>query len=522
LEEHTVKLLSVGIGKKKRDRAIYVITNKKHIAKEVSLGKQFNLTKGRTLRDGVRKTDKRMLQGLENVLMEKALEWAREAYKAILEKVDELLMEHRDKSLMVKHIRSRWYKTGLGAVKIRRRQYRDEKGKRYRYLLDEVSGMEKENGNTSIKVRDTALGLACTMSFRRSAEILPKALGTEKKTTPIDLSHQSIWKLLGRVADAYIGKTEKEIRHFLNTGEIPQGEGRKVARLMVEADGVMLSLQREKARKAEAKLGIAYEGWKQVGRDRYSTVNKTIFADISNSEQYWSGMYLKLQRKYDLGSIRQTVLGGDGASWVKEGINYTGGQFQIDRYHLNRELCFALGPDKETIQSVQEACRYGDIEKASSILSGALRKAAGEQAEKIARAARYLKNNSSGLRDYRLDLGEEGKEARRTGAIEGNVDKLIVRRMKNQGMNWTLKGMRNMIYVRFLYLEGKLKDWLYQYPKPSPEVIIPVKKARRIIDKKVKEYTTQWLESGLPALHGPHASRPWALVLKSLTQGNIR
>ncbi|MDP2720140.1 MAG: ISLre2 family transposase [Dehalococcoidia bacterium] len=505
IRSDTVKLLSVWIGKKKRDHAIYVITQK-NILRRRSLLVNSLISQKEEL--------KRMIQWLENILMDKALEWAREVYKAILEKVDALLMEHRDKRLLVKHIRSRWYKTSLGAVKVKRRQYRDEKEKRYRYLLDEVSGMEKENGHTSINVQDMALGLACTMSFRRSAEIL-------KKTTPIDLSHQRIWKLLGKVADAYIGKTENETRHFLDTGEIPQGEGKKVARLMVEADGVMLSLQREKARKAEAKLGIAYEGWKQVGKDRYSTVNKTIFADTGNSDQYWAGMYLKLQKKYDLGSLRQTILGGDGASWVKEGIHYTGGQFQIDRYHLNRELCFALGPDKNTIRLVREACEYGDIEKAASLLSEARRKATGDQADKIARAARYLRNNSNGLRDYRLDLGEEGKGSRRTGAIEGNVDKLIVRRMKNQGMNWTLKGMRRMIYVRFLYLEGKLKDWLYQYTEPPSEVIVPVKKARRIIDKKVKEYNPHWLEAGLPALRGPHSSRPWALVLKSLTQGNI-
>ena len=46
---------------------------------------------------------------------------------------------------------------------------------------------------------------------------------------------------------------------------------------MVEADGVMLSLQREKERKAEVKLGIAYEGWEKIGKDRYKTGNKTVF-----------------------------------------------------------------------------------------------------------------------------------------------------------------------------------------------------------------------------------------------------
>ncbi len=411
-----------------------------------------------------------MIQGLENVLMEKALGWARRMYKAILEKIDDLLMHSRDKSLLVEHIRGTWYKTCLGAVRIRRRQYRDRKGKQYRYLLDELSGIDKKNGHNSVKVQDMALELACIMPFRRSAQVL-------RKTTPIDLSHQSIWKLIGKVGDSYIEKADREIKHFINTGEIPQGEGKKVACLMVEADGVMLSLQRERAKKAEVKLDIAYEGWEQAGKDRYITVNKTIFADVVGSEAYWSGMTLKLHKKYDLGSIRKVILGGDGASWVKEGSDHIGGQFQIDRYHLNRELCNALGPDRETIRLVRQACENGDVGKASQILSEARRKAPGEQAGKIAKAYHYLRQNSSGLRDYRLDMGEEGKGLRRTGAIEGNVDKLIVRRMKNQGMNWTIKGIRRMLYVRFMYLEGKLKDWLCQYNASIPEVAIPVKSA---------------------------------------------
>ena len=46
----------------------------------------------------------------------------------------------------------------------------------------------------------------------------------------------------------------------METGEIPEGENRNVSRLLLEAGGVMLSLQREKHRKTEVKLGIAYEG----------------------------------------------------------------------------------------------------------------------------------------------------------------------------------------------------------------------------------------------------------------------
>ncbi len=59
----------------------------------------------------------------------------------------------------------------------------------------------------------------------------------------------------------------------------------------------MLSLQRETAQKAEVKLGIAYEGWNKVGKDSYSTFNKTVYADIAGTDKFCAGMNLKLRGK---------------------------------------------------------------------------------------------------------------------------------------------------------------------------------------------------------------------------------
>jgi hypothetical protein len=114
---------------------------------------------------------------------------------------------------------------------------------------------------------------------------------------------------------------------------------------MIEADGVILPLQRENAHKAEVKLGIAYECWKKMGKDRYGTLNKTAYADIADTDRFWTAMTLKLHQKYALNEI-QYVIGGDGAAWIKEGLDYFGGRYQLCRYHLNRALCKALGHDR--------------------------------------------------------------------------------------------------------------------------------------------------------------------------------
>jgi hypothetical protein len=451
---------------------------------------------------------KAIIGQLDKTLLNKALEWAREAYKTILDEIDKALAEHRTEGLHIEHLRNIWYQTCLGPVKVRRRQYWD--GANHRYLLDEVLGMSKRSHVTN-SVQALALDLVSTMPYRRSADVL-------QKTSAIDLTHQTIWRLVAKAADPYLQKTEQEQKWFQETGEIPAGAGKQVARLMVEADGVMLSLQREKERKTEVKLGIAYEGWEKVGQDRYRTINKTIFADVTGGDQFWAGMSLKLQKQYDLSKIGEMIVGGDGAGWVKEGARYINGRFQLDRYHLNRELTTALGRDQKTKDMVWRACEQGDIKYALRIMAGAAGRAHGASAERITKAYHYLYDNRAGIADYRLKLGEEGKKLRRTGAMEGNVDKLVVRRMKNQGMSWSLQGIRRLLCIRFLVLEGKLTGWLSDQKPHKLQINIPPKSIQRIVTRLSAQEPDAWLQAGLPALYGPYASHPWVKVLRNIME----
>jgi hypothetical protein len=433
---------------------------------------------------------KSFLGQLDRTVLQKVLEWARGCYKDILERLDELIARCTSKEISIEGLRGVWYQTCLGPVRVTRRLYRDREGRR-RYLLDELMGMGRYRHITS-SVQELALEMASAMPFRRSAEVLRKA-------SAIDLPHQSIWRLVARVADPYLEKARRELQWFLETGEISQGEGRKVARLIVEADGVMLSLQREKERKAEVKLGIAYEGWEKVSKDRYRTVNKTAFASLGGGDAFWAGMSLKLQGRYDLGKVGDTIVGGDGAGWIKDGASYINGRFQLDRYHLHRELCTALGKDRETRSKVWRAIEQGEIETGLRLLAEAKSQARGELMQRIAHAYSYLLENRCGLEDYRRGLGEEGKRLRRTGAIEGNVDKLVVRRMKNQGMSWSLKGIQRLLCLRFLVLEGKLTAWLssQEQDEHNTWVTLPRQKIRHIVNRALRRDPSDWLNGGI-------------------------
>jgi hypothetical protein len=102
--------------------------------------------------------------------------------------------------------------------------------------------------------------------------------------------------------------------------------------------------------------------------------------------------------------------------------------------------------------------------------------------------------------------------------MEGNVDKLVVRRMKNQGMSWSLKGIRRLLCVRFLVLEGKLTSWLADKKPYASQISISAKKIHRIVTRLSAQEPDAWLQAGLPALYGPYASRPWVKVLRTITE----
>jgi len=450
---------------------------------------------------------KQLILDLEKTLLARAMEWAKEAYKRLLEQIDCLMARCRPRSWRVVHKRAVWYRTILGAVRITRRQYRDQNGS-YRYLLDELVGMGKHE-HTSVEVKEMALGLVDNMTIRQSADIL-------RKVSPVDLSHQTIHRLLKRAAERIVADTDNALAWFEQTGELPESKGKKVDKLIMEADGVMLSLQREKARKAEVKLGIAYEGWKKVGKDRYSTLNKTVHADIAGTDTFWSGMALKLHGKYDL-TDGQFVIGGDGAGWIKDGVDYFGGRYQLCRYHLNRELCLALGHDRQKLGKVRSCCQRGEFDAALAVLKEAAAEASPDKGKQISRAIKYMVSNADGLEDYRNHTEQLDGELRRTGAIEGNVDKLIVRRMKNKGMSWTYDGIRRMLWLRISIREDTLAKCLRSSRKETVASIVPEKWINRVIDRDLQRDYLSYFTAGLPAVYGPHSSRPWVDMLKSLT-----
>ena len=97
-------------------------------------------------------------------------------------------------------------------------------------------------------------------------------------------SGRTIHRLVGRVIDPYVENEAKEVAEVFDVRVVPESEGRVVSHLMIEGDGASIALQREEERRAEVKVGIAYEGCETVGKGRYRLKEKTTYAGIMNGE----------------------------------------------------------------------------------------------------------------------------------------------------------------------------------------------------------------------------------------------
>ena len=437
---------------------------------------------------------------------------ARGVAEVVFQELDQELMRKREEGLRVKGFKERCLTTVFGDVRIKRRVYVDQSG-RQRYLLDEALGLRKR-AQVSPLLEGRAVFLSSHMPFGKCEQILSSLV-------PVGISHTTIHRLVGKVVDISLDEEAREIADVFEEGVIPEGEGRVVPYLLVEGDGTNIALQREEERRTEVKVGIAYEGWQLVGKDRYALKEKTTYAGIMSGQEFWEGFSVALAQKYDLDKIGQVIVGGDGAEWVKDGAEVLGGLYQLDRFHLLRALRGGLRG--EEVRAVYEACITGDVAEADALLQQAQGKAKGEAVQKIARLRGYLLNNASGLRDYRLEVGRP--HLRGLGAIESNIDKLLAHRMKKHGMSWTKRGGDRMVRLICLRKKGRLQGWTNCRPQAEPPEDSPVSQKVRPEGRRPDgEKLSVWLEAKLPALHGPHCNHPWVQALSAIAHatGAIR
>lgn len=431
--------------------------------------------------------------GLDGELIKIMAELMRTIIAEGLEAIDDQIREREAKDWKNLGREKHRVLTAMGEVEIKRRVYRDGAGKR-RKPLDEQMGLGRYQRETNV-VRMMGAWLATQNSYRDAADELSYLVKNR-------ITHSKIQRMVWAIGNALADVEEAEINHW--DGGADWQEKINAPVLFGESDGVMIALQRERRRKVEARVGIMYTGKKAIGAGRYRLQNKVCMTKLVHNSQEWQQIIQKMADKhYDLSAVKYLITGGDGNVWVKKSFDYISVEQRenvLDRYHLYRASKTALGFSRETIQVVKRMRQHG-LPAVIDDLNQAHKNARGRRKERLAEYIQYLESNQDALKD--VQLSENGRPLS-LGGIEGNVDKLVARRMKGRGRSWRIPGARAM--VTLCRYRPQLRDLTlkltYQPDQPSA-----------LKSKKSIRYGS-WLQCSLPLFSSSYQNQPWAKELR--------
>ncbi len=230
------------------------------------------------------------------------------------------------------------------------------------------------------------------------------------------------------------------------------GSKKVVKELYIEADEDHISLQN--GVKKIAKLAYINEGYRESGgvAKRNELKGVHYFSSIKDKpEDFWSKVSEYIERHYETEKIEKIYLLGDGAAWIKEGLEWVvGAEFVLDRFHLMREAIKISGGDRKIFAGIVEALRDKDREKFEGLVERAMGKAKGDRRglKRIREGRRYIANHWDNIvleLDNRIVKG---------CSAEGHVSHVLADRLSSRPRGWSEEGAEVMVKILSLKYNG--------------------------------------------------------------------
>ena len=175
----------------------------------------------------------------------------------------------------------------------------------------------------------------------------------------------------------------------------------------------------------------------------------------------------------------------------------------LDRFHLACAARSALRNHAHA-RHMLETIRTQGYAAVEQSLQVRIERADESQQAQLVDFSAYLRHNQDSLLD--LEYRPNGHKAGNLGAIEGNVDKLVVRRMKGRGRSWKLQGVRGMLAI--CQARPQLRQLAFQRKPGKLTENHTIRRQRLSIDYAEK------IQKSMPVFSGPHQSRPWVQSLR--------
>ena len=334
--------------------------------------------------------------------------------------------------------------TPFGLLSYMRSYYQHKESKEYHYLVDEKAGIIPHSRiGSNMKAE---LAAACgEMSYEQATSQLSRynpALKVSKQTA-------------SNCVKAFQAKPLAE-----------PSEKRRVDELYLEADEDHLKVG---GRRAQARLVYFHEGVAE--HPRRHLINTRYFTTVQKKpEEFWFEVLDYLDAHYDLDSLQELYLSGDGAPWIRTGQEFLpDSTFILDKFHLSKAIIAATAHAPALRKEIYRGIRQRNKQHVMQHLAEALELAVTEPKQKSVLATiKYIENNWDGI--------ENGvKNPHVDCSAEGHVSHILSARLSSRPMAWSQQGAEKMASIRSVRANGEsVKDHYLAMCQQAP-VILEIK-----------------------------------------------
>ena len=391
--------------------------------------------------------------------------------KEALEMLDETIRESSSRKREY-HIQRRNDKktliTKFGEVNYQRTYYKNKKDGSYDYLSDRMVGIESYE----------------RMDLSYEAELIKEAMDNSYHKSGIKVSNNT------QVTKQTVLNSIRRLGNVENNDAELKLKKKEVNIIYIEADEDHVAMQDGKNK--EIKLIYVHEGKKFKSKDRYELINKRYFTgSLKDTEDLWLEVADYLEKAYDLDKVEKIYLSGDGARWIKEGLNWIkGSQYVLDYFHLSKYVRKATAHMPQTFEPLWGYINRHQKDHVKQLLNFIIEETESEtKKEAVKDCKRYILNNWEGIK-RRYEEEYIGCSA------EGHISHILSSRLSSRPLGWSKTGADQMARLRVYRANG---GDVYEFmskkkiEKVKEERIIELEK--RLVKKKLRNLIPESLDN---------------------------
>jgi len=382
-----------------------------------------------------------------------------ELLKVVLESLDQQLRNSPTRKqtwTIVRRNDPKEILTPFGPLSYVRSYYRHKENKDYCHLVDEKAGITP-HARVSSNMKAELTATCGEMSYEKATRQLSR--------------YNPALKVSRQTASNYV-------KDFKTKPLTEPEEKRRVDKLYLEADEDHLKV---KGRSAQARLIYFHEGVSEQPR-RHLT-NARYFTTVKKKpDEFWLEVLDYLDTHYDLHSLKELYLSGDGASWIKTGREYfPDSTFILDKFHIAKAIITATGHVSELRTQIYRGIRQRDKQLVMKYLAEALERAETESKQKrVLDIVKYIENNWEGI--------QNGIENPHVGcSAEGHVSHILSTRLSSRPMSWSKQGAEKMASIRSVQANGESVQEHYLAMSQQAPVIVELKETVKRELKHVRQ-----------------------------------